>query len=344
MFVGAKGNRAVRTLSGALLLVWAACGEGDGAAAVEPTPVQVVPYRADQLLFHAPPDSLAAVSLRAYADLGEFYRIYVEQVLQAAPVDDPRLSMALLHFTRDPDWAAAQAAADSLFGDMASEREAFGSAFGRLKALFPDSLVPRVVIFNAGYNYGIFPTDSVLGVGIEWFIGADHPVVGLLAPEAFPNYVKRRMVPGMLVPAAMKGWLMVHYLRDASGEDLLTQMVEVGKVMALLDAVLPEADPALKLAFTPEQLAWCEANEFNIWRTLVSDGHLFSKDPERIAAYLNDGPFTNGLPRESPGHIGEWIGLRMVQAYLKAHPGTRLPDLFPGPDARTILKEYKPRD
>lgn len=344
MFVGAKGNRAVRTLAGALFLLFAACDQGSGPTVVAPMPLEVVPYRLDQMLFHAPADSLASASLRAYADLGEFHRIYVEQVLQAAPIDDPRLSMALMHFTRDPDWAAAQAAADSLFGDMASERQAFEAGFGRLKTLFPDSLVPRVVIFNAGYNYGIYPTDSVLGVGIEWFIGADHPVVGLLAPEAFPNYVKRRMVPDMLVPAAMKGWLMVHYLRDAAGEDLLTQMVEVGKVMVLLDALLPDADPALKLAFTPEQLAWCEANEFNIWRTLVSEGHLFSKDPERIAAYLNDGPFTNGLPRESPGHIGEWIGLRMVQAHLKAHPGTPVPELFRGTDARAILKDYKPRD
>ncbi|MBL8011286.1 MAG: hypothetical protein JNJ64_11815 [Flavobacteriales bacterium] len=344
MFVGAKGNRAVRTLAGALLVLSSACGSTPDPWVVQPSPVEVSTYRLDQLLFHSPPDSLAGANLRAYADLGDFHRTYVEEVLQAAPMNDPRLSMALMHFTRDPDWAAAQAAADSIFGDMAPERAAFGSAFGRLRTLFPDSLVPRVVIFNAGYNYGIFPTDSVLGVGIEWFIGADHPVVGLLAPEAFPNYVKRRMVPDMLVPAAMKGWLMVHYLRDASGEDLLTQMVEVGKVMVLLDALLPDARPDLKLAFTPEQLAWCEANEFNIWRTLVSEGHLFSKDPERIAAYLNDGPFTNGLPRESPGHIGEWIGLRMVQAYLKEHPGTRLPDLFNGLDARTILKAYKPRD
>lgn len=344
MFVGVKGNRVARTLSGAALLLVAACGTPDGPAKVDPVPVQVDLYRLDRLLFKAPPDSLAAVSLRAYADLGGFYRLYVERVLRAAPIDDPRLSVALLRFTRDPDWAAAQAAADSLFGGMEAQHAELVDAFGRLKALFPDSLTPRVVVFNAGFNYGIFPTDSVLGVGIEWFIGPDHPVVGLLATEAFPNYVKRRMEPAMLVPAAVKGWLMVHYLRDAAGEDLLTQLVETGKVMALLDALLPGTAPALKLAFTPEQLAWCEAHEFNIWRALVADGQLFSKDPERIAAYLNDGPFTNGLPRESPGHIGEWVGLRMVQAYLKAHPRTGLSDLFRDIDARTILKDYKPRD
>ena len=145
MFVGVKGNRAFRTLAGALLLLCTSCGDAPEPLVVRPTPVQVVPYRLDQLLFHAPADSLAAVSLRAYADLGEFHRIYVEQVLQAAPMNDPRLSMALMHFTGDPDWSAAQAAADSLFGDMGSERALFEGAFGRLKALFPDSLVPRVL-------------------------------------------------------------------------------------------------------------------------------------------------------------------------------------------------------
>ncbi len=334
----------MRSLTALLAALPLACSGPSRPIDVDPVALEVVPYRLDQVLFHAPPDSIGAASLRAYADLGEFHRIYVEQVLHAAPLEDPRLGMALARFTRDPDWSAVQLAADSLFGDMASERAAFEQAFGRLKVIFPDSLTPRVVVFNSGFNYGIFPTDSVLGVGVEWFVGPEHPVVGMLAPEAFPNYVKQRMRPAMLVPAAVKGWLMVHYLRDASGADLLTQLVEVGKVVVLLDVLLPEADPSMKLAFSPEQLAWCEANEFNIWRSLVADGHLFSKDQERIAAFMNDAPFTNGLPRESPGHIGEWIGMRMVQAHLRAHPAKGIADLFGRVDPRTILKDYKPRD
>ena len=58
---------------------------------------------------------------------------------------------------------------------------------------------------------------------------------------------------------------------------------------------------------------------------------------------MNDGPFTNGFPHESPGHVGEWIGYRMVMASLKANPKMTLPELFALDDPRAVLKDYKPR-
>lgn len=299
--------------------------------------------RLDQALFHADPDSMSAVSLRAYAEHGEFYRIYIEDILQGAPLADPRLPMVLNGFVNDPDWSSVQQAVDSVLGDMEPERELFELAFKRLMVLFPDSLVPRVITFNSGFNYGIFPTDSVLGIGLEWFIGSEHPVIGYLAPEAFPKYVKDRMVPAMLVPSAVKGWLLVHYTRPMGGADLLTNLVEVGRVMALLDALLPEVDAHLKFAFSPAQLAWCEANEGEIWKKIVSEDMLFSKKAADIGRIMNDGPFTAGFPHESPGHVGEWLGYRIVSAYRKANPGVSFQELFATNDPRAILKHYKPR-
>ena len=58
---------------------------------------------------------------------------------------------------------------------------------------------------------------------------------------------------------------------------------------------------------------------------------------------LNDGPFTNGLPRESPGHIGEWIGYRMVTAYLSENPDVSFAQLIAIEDPKVILKAYKPK-
>jgi hypothetical protein len=306
-------------------------------------PVRITIGRLDQDLFHAAPDSMATASRKAHATYGEFYRIYIEDILQGAPVTDPRLPMVLHRFVLDPDWSAAQQAADSVLGDLEPQRALFEKGFTRLKAHFPDSLTPRIVAFNSGYNYGLYPTDSVLGIGVEWFIGADHPVIGYLASESFPQYMKQRMEPAMLVPSAVKGWLLVHYTRPVDDAELLAHMVETGKAMALLDALLPEVEPHLKLAFTKEQLAWCEANEYEVWKALVSKEQLYSKKGEDIGRWMNDGPFTNGLPRESPGHLGEWIGLRMVQAYMKANPKLTFSQLFAIDDPREILNHYKPR-
>lgn len=331
-------------IPGSIALLLAACGGGGH----EDLPIDKVPFtltigRLDQDLFHGNGDSLTVRSLKAYATHGEFYRTYIEDILQGAPLDDPRLGIVLTRFTTDPDWVSVQHAADSVLGDLEPQRAQLEGAFKRLKLLFPDSLIPRVIAFNSGFNYGIFPTDSVLGFGVEWFIGKDHPVIGYLAPESFPQYVKDRMRPEMLVPSAVKGWLLVHYTRDIRGADLLTNLVETGKVMVLLEELLPDVDPALRLAYTPEQLAWCEANEYAIWKDLVSKDQLYSRKLEDIGRWMNDGPFTNGLPRESPGHLGEWVGYRMVKSYLDDHGDLTLPQLLAMEDPREILKSYKPR-
>ncbi|HMC96939.1 MAG TPA: hypothetical protein VKG92_04765, partial [Flavobacteriales bacterium] len=115
------------------------------------------------------------------------------------------------------------------------------------------------------------------------------------------------------------------------------------KVIALLDALMPDTEPYLKFAFSKEQLAWCEAHEYDIWKDIVAKDQLFSKKSEDIGRLMNDGPFTSDLPRESPGHIGEWIGYRMVRSYMKAHPKTTFAQLFALDDPRVILKDYKPR-
>ncbi len=299
--------------------------------------------RLDQDLFRSARDTAPNFNLRLYATYGPFYKDYVERILNAAPINDPRLPVALTSFVMNPDWNAMQQRADSVLGDMEPQRAEFESAFERLTGFFPDSLVPRIIVFNSGFNYGIVPTDSVLGIGVEWFVAKGSRVADMLATDIIPQYMKDRMLPEMLVPSAVKGWLQVHYTRDVRGEDVLTNLVEIGKVMYLLDALLPETNPALKFAFTDEQMKWCEASEFNVWKELVAKEQLYSKSPEDVDRLLNDGPFTNGFPRESPGHIGEWIGFRMVKAYMDDHGDMTMARLFAGTDPRAVLKSYKPR-
>ena len=70
---------------------------------------------------------------------------------------------------------------------------------------------------------------------------------------------------------------------------------------------------------------------------------LYSRNADVIGRFMNDGPFTNGLPRESPGHVGEWIGYRMVKAYMNDNPDLTFEQLIQLKDPRLVLKSYKPR-
>lgn len=331
-----------KVVPAAALITLAACGDQEPVVDSAGIDLDLPIERMDSTVFHAGAGDPASTIGRIVNTHGTFGRTYLEEVLQLPPVGDSLLPRALAEFLRDPAWQVLQHGIDSALGDLGPQRAGLEEAFERLKAVFPDSLTPRLVAFNSGFNYGVLPTDSVLGIGLEWFIGPDHEVVRMLAPEVFPDFVKRRMVPEMLVPAAVKGWLLVHYTHDLRGNDLLFNLVETGKVMALLDALLPDVADTLKFAFTEPQLMWCHENEFQMWKKIVGEKWIFSKDDEHISRIMNDAPFTNGFPRESPGHVGEWIGYRMIRAYMEDHPDLTFAELFALDDPREILKSYKP--
>jgi hypothetical protein len=200
-----KGNPThLHLTNGSARLLLQACGNPDRRAPAAPPPdLHLKVERLDQDLFAMADDTAGNFNLRLYAKYGEFYRLYVERVLQAAPFDDPRLPLALSHFVHDPDWVNVQRTADSVLGDMSGQEAEFNEAFGHLKQYFPDSLTPRIIAFNSGFNYGVLPTDSVLGFGVEWFVGRDSPVVQYLSPDIFPQYRKDRMRPEVLVPSVM---------------------------------------------------------------------------------------------------------------------------------------------
>ena len=149
-----KGKSGVSYVNNAaaciVLLSFLACGGSEGRSnKSEPVDPHIRIERLDQDLFRSVSDTTGNFNLKLYAEYGDFYKLYVEQVLQAAPYNDPRLPMALIRFTHDPDWSAVQRTADSLLGDMAEQEVGFNEAFGRLEAAFPDSLVPRIIAFNS---------------------------------------------------------------------------------------------------------------------------------------------------------------------------------------------------
>jgi uncharacterized protein YjaZ len=61
-----------------------------------------------------------------------------------------------------------------------------------------------------------------------------------------------------------------------------------------------------------------------------------------ISKWVNDGPFTSGLPQESPSRVGIWIGWQMVKQYMEKNPSLTIPQLMDFEDVSVILNNYKP--
>ena len=93
--------------------------------------------------------------------------------------------------------------------------------------------------------------------------------------------------------------------------------------------------------YSDQQIDWAKDNEYSVWTFLIENDLVFSKDQKQIAKMVNDGPFTPGMPPESPGGVGNWVGLQMVEAFMDQKGTYSLKDLLKAGD-REILEQYKP--
>ena len=140
------------------------------------------------------------------------------------------------------------------------------------------------------------------------------------------------------------GWMMTEFPRNAEKKDLLNEMVYNGKLLYLLDALMPDKADTLKIAYSGKQLSWCKQNEFNMWAYFVQKKTLYETNPAEIIKFTGEGPFTAAFNKESPSRVGNYIGWMIVRNYMKRQPKTTLEDLMAQKDAQKLLNQshYKP--
>lgn len=270
---------------------------------------------------------------------GTFFDDFTYKVLNF-PTDEIAYRQAFISFVEDKDMKDVTSSVIKRYANIAFLEDVLSDAFSYYNYYYPDSLLPRVVTMNSGFNYAVVATDSVLAVGLEMYLGDSCKYYPLLG---FPRYRVRTMNEKYLPCDVVKGWVYTLY-EEPQGGKLLHKMMYHGKILYALDALLPDYADELKIGYTPDQLAWCKENEDKVWKFILQKKLLFSTKGEDAAKLINDSPFTAGLPRQSPGRIGQWVGWNIVRKYMKSHPEVSFTQLMNDTDYEKMLTEakYKP--
>jgi hypothetical protein len=274
------------------------------------------------------------------ADYGDFFDLYVTEIMQMPPPDNPMLPQFLVRFTDDPTWIGLQQSVEQTYPDLSPVEVPLVDALKSYSVHFNEPNLPKLVAYNSGFNVGIYPSDEWLGVGLEWYLSPENKVVKQLPPDLFPQYKRDKMLPEYLAINAFKGFLFFKHQDAAAGDDLLASLVFRGKMLFIAQALM-EVDEATLLNYKPTELEWARESEYAIWSHIVENDLVFTKDPKQIAKMINDGPFTPGMPPESPGGVGNWVGLQMVEAYMNENKSITLAELVKV-NERQILEKYKP--
>lgn len=328
------------------LLLLAGCSSSDRRADTTGIGKQIDFIDLNALLASTDFNALKNSHQQLYQSCGSFWEDYTEFILQIGPAEDPGTLIPLKEFLEFDDTRATGKAIEEVHSARITDyEEAIDAAFRRYRYFFPNDSLPDVVWYNSGFNYAVYPTVSHLGIGLEFFLGESHPITENLSPELFPSYIREKMRPELVVADALRGWLLVHYQdRYYDSSSLISTLVYYGKMMYLLDLMLPDTSDAIKMAYTEEQQAWCEAHERNLWIELSQQDILFESRQFEINRWVTDGPFTRaaGIPQESPSRVGIWLGWRIVRDYVERNSDIPLDQLLSSTDYTAMLNAYRP--
>jgi hypothetical protein len=296
--------------------------------------------RLEKDLFTLDPEAIipAVPSLKAKYD--GFLQLF-SNVVNTGDINDPAFGDFMVRFCTDKQNNEVYAYAMKVFPDMKPYQAKLEDAFAHYIHYFPERHSPSVYTCITGFNYSIIAGDSVLGISLDRYLGADceyYPRLGIY------KYLSARMTPGNIVPDCMYGWGASEWVFDSAGyasDNVLARIIHNGKLKYFEKCMLPEESDELILGFTPEQMKFCRNNEEQMWQYLVENDLLFSTDQFIIRKLTDEAPFTSYFTSESPGRAAVWIGFRIIESYMLKNPDVTLDKLMSMTDIQGILEKAK---
>lgn len=296
--------------------------------------VTVTTTRVDELLFEKDPGTYSSNLEKIKTDHRGFFDLYSNYVLKIGTFETPGFETYLKSFISDSVISRVADSVHFVFNDFRKTEKQIAEGFKHYKTYFPYRPIPKVYTFISGFNQSIITGDSVIGIGLDKYLGADCVFYNYLG---IPQYKSATMTPQKIVPDLFYALFITEFPYRDSIDNLLSNMIYQGKALYFVEAMCPSLPDSVIAGYSPKQIKWCKQNEASMWTFLVEQKQLYDIERLTLQRYTGDAPFTNTFSNESPGKTGNWIGWRIIQSFMKKNPEVTLPQLLEITNAQDIL-------
>jgi hypothetical protein len=299
--------------------------------------------RLEKSLFEPDPAKLQANLPLLREEYGSFLQLF-SYVINAGDINNTIFPGILMNFVTDKVNYGVYEKVIQLYPSMDPYEKELEEAFRHYIYYFPERHVPSVVTCITGFNNSIITGDSVLGIGLDRYLGRDSEYYPRL--EIY-GYMAARMNPYNIIPDCMYGWGSSEWDYDAldyADDNVLTAIIHEGKVKYFEKCMLPELNDTILFGFTAGQMKFCRNNERQMWQYLVENDLLFSTDQFVIRKLTGNAPFTSYFTNESPGMAAVWLGFRIVESCMMNNRNLTLSELMGTKDVQSLLQkaQYNP--
>jgi gliding motility-associated lipoprotein GldB len=297
-------------------------------------------HRFDKDLLSLDTTNIKSGVKRLYKNYPDFLPFYTNEILDTAATDTAAVQNLFFKYLTDTAFSKVNKKTMETFVDISDIEKHVSTAFTYIHYYFPEVKLPEVYFYVSGFNRSIMMNNKFIGIGTDFYLGSDYPAYKGLTYEYMVQNMRRECLATDLVSAA----LFRMFRMNSTENRLIDNMLFRGKVLYLMSVFMPDEKPEGIIGYSVGQLKWCKTNEKQIWGTMIDQKHLFSTDMLLIRKYLNDAPFTSTISQESPGRLGTWVGLQIVQSYMQKNTKVTLRELMDENNYQKILEnsDYKP--
>jgi hypothetical protein len=280
-----------------------------------------------------------------------FYSLYFPEVLSIRNANNPdSLYEGVSGFLKDTLISKLFSQVDAKYSDLSSVKSEATQMYQYLQYYFPLQIsVPRIYTFISEYGYQafIFQDDNGndgIGLGLDMFLSPDIDYKSINPDNTnFSSYITRTWNRDHIVPK-IADLHITEIIGDAPGHKMLDQMIHNGKALYIKELILPKIQDSLIFEYTGEQLQWCQDNELEMWSFFLDKKLFYESNPVKIGKYINPSPNSPDMPADSPGRTANFIGYKIVKAYMDRYPKTTLAELIAMKDCQQLMEKskYKP--
>lgn len=229
--------------------------------------------------------------------------------------------------------------AEKQFDKVDKIEKELSQANKHLAEIVPGKELPELSMHVSGFKQNVIVTDSIISISIDKYLGEDYPIY----KNFFYDYQRSQMKPEYLSRDYLKAYVISTLLPESKNQDLATAMIREGKCLYVIAQLLPDMSRESLLGYNTKQIKWCKTNERAVWRTTITRKFLYNSEYLIISKYMDDAPYTSLISPVSSGRIGDWIGLQIVESFVKNNPKVSVPELLKLDEHKLLeMSKYNP--
>lgn len=265
-------------------------------------------------------------------------RVLIEDVLRLGRIDQEGIEDSLRAFYNNPSLIQLRKDVSLRFEDLSANEKELQKAFKRLNDESDTFVIPRIYTQNSAFNQSIVVGDSLLGISLDKYLGTNYPPY----KKYFYKNQRATMEPSRIVQESLFFYLnQLHPFRKNVAEHTLgTMIMHQGKIGWIV-AQLINSNLIDVAACQPATKHWYTQHEKYCWEILRKPEMWHNTDSilrQDVVLTSTANPYFKDT--HSRG-VGLWIGMRIIDSYMRHHPKVTLDSLLHATDYQRILRESK---